>query len=128
MGSIVITEEMVARFFQLVKKEKEIEKELNQLKRQFNDYFDAKVGNSEKGEKEIGPYRLQRQIRVREGYKEEEVVRKLEELNLRDCIQYIKKPDYRKLEAAIALGLLSEGELDEYKERKFTPVITVKIK
>ncbi|KYD10322.1 hypothetical protein [Caldibacillus debilis] len=128
MGSIVITEEMVARFFQLVKKEKEIEKELNQLKRQFNDYFDAKVGNSEKGEKEIGPYRLQRQIRVRESYKEEEVVRKLEELNLRDCIQYIKKPDYRKLEAAIALGLLSEGELDEYKERKFTPVITVKIK
>ncbi|OUM92164.1 MAG: hypothetical protein BAA03_03610 [Caldibacillus debilis] len=124
----MITEEMVARFFQLVKKEKEIEKELNQLKRQFNDYFDAKVGNSEKGEKEIGPYRLQRQIRVREGYKEEEVVRKLEELNLRDCIQYIKKPDYRKLEAAIALGLLSEGELDEYKERKFTPVITVKIK
>jgi hypothetical protein len=128
MGSIVITEEMVARFFQLVKKEKEIEKELNQLKRQFNDYFDAKVGNSEKGEKEIGPYRLQRQIRVRESYKEEEVVRKLEELNLQDCIQYIKKPDYRKLEAAIALGLLSEGELDEYKERKFTPVITVKIK
>jgi len=128
MGSIVITEEMVARFFQLVKKEKEIEKELNQLKRQFNDYFDAKVGNSEKGEKEIGPYRLQRQIRVRESYKEEEVVRKLEELNLRDCIQYIKKPDYRKLEAAIALGLLSEDELDEYKERKFTPVITVKIK
>jgi hypothetical protein len=128
MGSIVITEEMVARFFQLVKKEKEIEKELNQLKRQFNDNFDAKVGNSEKGEKEIGPYRLQRQIRVRESYKEEEVVRKLEELNLRDCIQYIKKPDYRKLEAAIALGLLSEGELDEYKERKFTPVITVKIK
>lgn len=128
MGSIVITEEMVARFFQLVKKEKEIEKELNQLKRQFNDYFDAKVGNSEKGEKEIGPYRLQRQIRVRESYKEEEVVRKQEELNLRDCIQYIKKPDYRKLEAAIALGLLSEGELDEYKERKFTPVITVKIK
>ncbi|MEG6573167.1 hypothetical protein V6C31_01275 [Caldibacillus debilis] len=128
MGSIVITEEIVARFFQLVKKEKEIEKELNQLKRQFNDYFDAKVGNSEKGEKEIGPYRLQRQIRVRESYKEEEVVRKLEELNLRDCIQYIKKPDYRKLEAAIALGLLSEGELDEYKERKFTPVITVKIK
>jgi len=128
MGSIVITEEMVARFFQLVKNEKEIEKELNQLKRQFNDYFDAKVGNSEKGEKEIGPYRLQRQIRVRESYKEEEVVRKLEELNLRDCIQYIKKPDYRKLEAAIALGLLSEGELDEYKERKFTPVITVKIK
>ncbi|MBY6272496.1 MAG: hypothetical protein C6P37_04500 [Caldibacillus debilis] len=124
----MITEEMVARFFQLVKKEKEIEKELNQLKRQFNDYFDAKVGNSEKGEKEIGPYRLQRQIRVRESYKEEEVVRKLEELNLRDCIQYIKKPDYRKLEAAIALGLLSEGELDEYKERKFTPVITVKIK
>ncbi|REJ31289.1 hypothetical protein [Caldibacillus debilis] len=128
MGSIVITEEMVARFFQLVKKEKEIEKELNQLKRQFNDYFDAKVGNSEKGEKEIGPYRLQRQIRVRESYKEEEVVRKLEELNLQDCIQYIKKPDYRKLEAAIALGLLSEDELDEYKERKFTPVITVKIK
>ncbi len=128
MGSIVITEEMVARFFQLVKNEKEIEKELNQLKRQFNDYFDAKVGNSEKGEKEIGHYRLQRQIRVRESYKEEEVVRKLEELNLRDCIQYIKKPDYRKLEAAIALGLLSEGELDEYKERKFTPVITVKIK
>jgi hypothetical protein len=128
MENIVITEDMLQRFLQLTKKAKEIDKELSHLKKVFNQFFDHKIGKNEKGEWEVGNFRLQRQIRVKENLLEEQVVQKLEELNLTDCILYVKKPDPKKIEAAVTLGLLSEKALEEFTERKFTAAILVKEK
>lgn len=122
----LITEDMVEKFFELNKKAKEIEKELTQLKKTFNTYFDLAVGNYEKGALFFDSFVLQRQIRVTEKFREEETVQRLEEMQLEDCIRIEKKVDEEKLSAAMTLGLISPELLDEFKDRKYTKVITVK--
>lgn len=124
--SVSLMEEMASRFFTLNKEAKQIEDELKQLKKEFNDYFDHKAGPDQKGVLHAGNYQIQRQIRTTESYKEEEAVKKLEEANLGECLLVVKKPDKEKIEAAIKLGLLAEDYLSELTVRKMTKVVMVK--
>ncbi|MFY4776405.1 hypothetical protein [Metabacillus sp. RGM 3146] len=124
--SVSLLEEMASRFFILNKEAKQIEEELKQLKKEFNDYFDHKAGSDQKGVLKAGKYQVQRQIRTTESYQEEEAVQKLEEANLGECLLVVKKPDKEKIEAAIKLGLLAEDYLRDLTIRKITKVITVK--
>ncbi|MDM5336645.1 hypothetical protein QUF84_05295 [Fictibacillus enclensis] len=121
-----VTEEMVSRFHELNQLSKAIDAELSELKTKFNAHFDSVLGQSEKGEIRYGNYKLQRQIRKSESFHNNKTVQKLEELNLQDCIITTKQPDKQKIEAALTLGLIPYGELDECVQRKITPVIVVK--
>src|SRR5690606_48226 len=103
-----IPEELVSKYVVLNERAKEIDKELKELKKVINVYFDAKAGKNEKGEAVIGSYKVQRQVRSTENYQDEKLVQRLEELQLNDCIQIVKLPDQQKIEAAITLGLLEQ--------------------
>lgn len=125
-GEISITEEMVARYHSLNEEAKVIEKELAQLKKRFNEYFDQTVGQHAKGELLLGDYKLQRQIRRSERYIDDKAVHRLEELNMADCIQITKRPDKEKIQAAIKLGLLSAAALDDCKHHRVSEAIYVR--
>ncbi|MEB6548459.1 hypothetical protein MXL46_04975 [Heyndrickxia sporothermodurans] len=105
-----ITKEMVVQYDDLNRKKKEIEKELEKLKKAFNQYFDVAVGKNVKGELNISGYKLQRQIRKSEKFEQDETVKRLEELNMMDLIQ--RKPDEGKIKSALNLGLLKEADLE----------------
>ncbi|WP_033826740.1 hypothetical protein [Bacillus andreraoultii] len=124
----LITEDMVARFSELSKQAKEIDKELVRLKKLFNEYFDLTVGKNEKGRVSFESFILERHIRTSEKYREEETVEKLEDMNLSECVKVVKKVDEEKVSAVLTLGLLPPEVLAEYKERRHVPVITVKEK
>lgn len=120
----LITGDMLSRYQELNQKKKEIEEQLDELKKVFNHYFDISVGPNVKGEITINDYKLQRQIRTTEKYLQEETVKRLEELNLMDLIQ--KKPDEGKIKSALSLGLLKEEDLKECKMINCTQAIYVK--
>ena len=61
-----INEALVKRFFVLTEQAKEIDRELKQLKKLFNGYFDATVGPKKGGEIQFSQYILKRQIRKTE--------------------------------------------------------------
>ncbi|MED3651791.1 hypothetical protein [Heyndrickxia sporothermodurans] len=105
-----ITKEMIVQYDDLNRKKKEIEKELEKLKKAFNQYFDVAVGKNVKGELNISGYKLQRQIRKSEKFEQDETVKRLEELNMMDLIQ--RKPDEGKIKSALNLGLLKEADLE----------------
>jgi hypothetical protein len=121
-----IPEELISKYFTLSEKAKEIEKELKELKKVINVYFDETVGKQEKGESIVGDYKIQRQIRTSESYHDEKTVKKLEELNLVDCIRIIKQPDQQKINAAITLGLLGQADIEDGIVKKTTNAITVR--
>lgn len=121
-----ITEEMVERYYELQKEAKKIDKQLNDLKKVFHQYFDLKVGENQKGELLFRKFKLQRNIRVSEKFHEEKTIEKLEKLNLLDCIKTIKEPDEEKINAAISLGIVDKSEFDDCKQRKTTSAILVK--
>lgn len=123
---VSLTEETLARYFQLNKEAKAIEKELAKLKKTFNDYFDQLVGERQKGEFVLGNYKLQRQIRTSESYLPQETVQKLEALQLTDCVQIVKRPDEQKIDAAVTLGLLAPDTLEDCKVRKMSAAIYVR--
>ncbi|WAA12737.1 hypothetical protein [Fervidibacillus halotolerans] len=122
----MITEKMVETYFQLSKKAKEIERELSNLKKRFNQYFDSTVGENRKGEIVFNHYILHRQIRVLEKYQEEEAIAKLEEKNLTDFIKVVKQVDTDKIKAAIELGLVDADFLSPYKKKKYSAAFHVK--
>lgn len=115
---------MVANYHELNLKKKEIETELNELKKAFNQYFDMAVGKNARGDMIIGDYKLQRQVRVAEKYEQEDTVNRLEELNFLDLIQ--KKPDEEKIKAALHLGLLKETDLEGCIKSSTSQAIYVK--
>lgn len=115
---------MLANYHELNLKKKEIETELNELKKVFNQYFDMAVGKDTRGDMTIGDYKLQRQVRVTEKYEEEDTVNRLEELNLLDLIQ--KKPDEEKIKAALNLGLLNVTDLEGCIKTSSSQAIYVK--
>ncbi|MEH7226005.1 hypothetical protein V7112_19505 [Bacillus sp. JJ1566] len=121
-----LPEELISKYFTLSEKAKEIEKELKEMKKVLNVYFDETVGKHEKGESVVGDYKIQRQIRTSESYHDEKTVKKLEELNLVDCIQIIKQPDPQRIEAAITLGLLGQADIEDCIVKKTTNAITVR--
>ncbi|MCV9885793.1 hypothetical protein [Metabacillus halosaccharovorans] len=120
----VITREMLAHFLELQHKKKEVETEIEELKRAFNEYFDLSVGKNAKGEMVLREYKLQRQIRNSVKFKQQQTVKKLEELNLLDLIE--KKPDEEKIRSAIQLGLLHEEDLEGCKTVNTSQAIYVK--
>lgn len=121
---IILTKEMLAHYLELNKRKKEIEAELEELKKTFIQYFDESVGKNVKGEVLIRDYKLQRQIRKIEKYDQETTLRRLEELNLNDLIK--KSPDEKKIKSAIDLGILQEEELKDCKIVNISQAIYVK--
>jgi hypothetical protein len=119
-----ITREMLSHYLELSKKKKEIELELEELKKDFNDYFNESVGKNSKGELILKDYKLQRQIRKVEKYDREHTVKKLEEMNLANLIE--KRPDEKKIKSAIHLGILKEEELKDCKTMNTSEAIYVK--
>lgn len=107
----MLTRELLAHYHELSKKKKDIEYELEEMKKTFNQYFDDSVGKDVKGEVILKDYKLQRQIRKIEKFNQEMTVERLEELNLGQLIQ--KKPDETKIKAAIQLGILHEEQLKD---------------
>lgn len=121
-----ISEEDVKTYYELQKQKKEIEKQIKQFHEKFHRYFDTIAGDYQKGEIQIGEYKVQRQIRKSTIYEEEKTVELLEQLQLHDLIQIIKKPDEEKIESAITLGLIDRKQIDDCKKLKKTKVIVVK--
>ncbi|MFP7298013.1 hypothetical protein [Neobacillus niacini] len=121
-----ITDEMLVKYYELNKKKKEIELQMNELKDTFHDYFNKLVGPNNKAEITINGYKLQRQMRKVEKYKEEETVKRLEELQMNDLLQVVKKPDETKIKSAIQLGLLDERNLEDCLVTTYSPAISVK--
>ncbi|MDQ0970905.1 hypothetical protein QFZ31_000783 [Neobacillus niacini] len=121
-----ITDEMLVKYYELNKKKKEIELEMNQLKDLFQDYFNKLVGPDNKAEITLNGYKLQRQIRKIEKYNEEVTVKRLEELQMNELVQVVKKPDDAKIKSALQLGLLSESNLEGCIVTSYSPAISVK--
>lgn len=121
-----VTAEMLVKYYELNKQKKEIELEMNELKDIFHDYFNKLVGPNDKGEITINGYKLQRQVRKTEKYHEDVTVKRLEELQMNDLIQVVKKPDDAKIKAALNLGLLNEQQLEGCITTTYSPAISVK--
>jgi hypothetical protein len=121
-----LSEDLVIKFTKLNEKKKKIEKELDELKKIFHNYFDTKVGQNMKGELVINHYKVQRQVRKTEKFNDELTVNRLEELNMSDLIKLVKKPDEDKVKSALTLGFLKEGDLDGCLVRSATQAIIVK--
>lgn len=121
-----VTAEMLVKYYELNKQKKEIELEMNELKDIFHDYFNKLVGPNDKGEITINGYKLQRQVRKTEKYHEDVTVKRLEELQMNDLIQLVKKPDDAKIKAALNLGLLNEQQLEGCITTTYSPAISVK--
>ncbi|WEG14721.1 hypothetical protein PU629_10385 [Pullulanibacillus sp. KACC 23026] len=126
MGDGHVTEEMLEKFYRLNLKKKEIDSAMNELKKQFHNYFDETIGENLKGQVTVGDYKLQRQIRTIEKFNEDKTAEKLEALNLEDLL--VKKPDIEKMKAAISLGLLKEADLVDCRVVSVSPAISVTIK
>jgi hypothetical protein len=123
---LALTEEEIKRYFDLNKQKKDIEKEMNELKKKFHEVLDASFGKNEKGEVQRGHYKLQRQIRTAVGYDEQGTVKRLEDLNLGEFIIETKIPDTEKLESALKLGLVEEEDFKDHKKVRVTQSIVVK--
>jgi hypothetical protein len=121
-----ISEDLVIKYNTLNERKKEIEKELDELKKVFHIYFDSIVGKNEKGEVTVNNYKLQRQIRKSEKFNDEKTVHRLHELNMTDLIQHVPKPDEEKVKSAITLGLIKEDDLDGCLIKSASQAIVVK--
>ncbi|WP_052345722.1 hypothetical protein [Paucisalibacillus sp. EB02] len=127
MGKVLsITEEEMKRYVELNMYKKEIEQEMNELKKRFHEALDLSFGKQNKGEIRQGNYKLQRQIRSAVSYDDAGTVKQLEQLNLKEFIIETKIPDTEKLESALNLGLVEEEDFKEYKKVRVTQSIIVK--
>ena len=126
--NLLVSEEMLARYYDLNKMKKEIDAEMSQLKSNFHTYMDQFAGVNEKGEFTEGAYTLLRQIRKTDKFIEKDTIKRLEELHLDDLINVVKKPDDGKINAAIELGLLEGKELEDCRITRYTAAIAVKKK
>lgn len=120
----LITRDMLVHYDELNRKKKEVETQLEKLKKAFNQYFDTSVGENVKGEIKIGDYHLQRQIRISEKFDQDITVKRLEELNMQDLIK--KKPDEVKIRSALNLGLIKEQDLEGCIQKNASQAIYVK--
>ncbi|WP_096271824.1 hypothetical protein [Paucisalibacillus globulus] len=123
---LAITEEEMKRYVDLNKRKKEIEIEMNDLKKKFHEALDSSFGKQSKGEIRQGNYKLQRQIRSAVSYDDAGTVEQLEQLNLKEFIIETKIPDTEKLESALKLGLVEEEDFKEHKKVRVTQSIIVK--
>jgi hypothetical protein len=123
----LVTEEMVTQYYELSQRKKEIENKMEEYKKIFHHYFDNNVGINTKGQIKIGSFKLQRQIRTTEKYDEAVTVQRLEDLNLNDLIQIVKRPDEEKIKSAIHLGFLKENDIEGCRKIYSSPAISVKL-
>ncbi|WP_246941630.1 hypothetical protein [Bacillus pinisoli] len=121
-----LSEELLERYVLLIKQSKAAKEEMDKIKQVFHSYFDEQTGVNCKAEVTVGDYFIQRQIRISESYDEARTVQYLEEENLKECIQLVKRPDEQKIDAAIQLGLLNDKKINELKVSKSTQAISVK--
>jgi hypothetical protein len=121
-----ISEDLVIKYNTLSAKKKELEKELDELKKVFHIYFDNLVGPNEKGEVTVNNYKLQRQIRKSEKFNDEKTVHRLTELNMTDLIHHVPKPDEEKVKSALTLGLINEEDLEGCLIKSASQAIVVK--
>lgn len=121
-----ITKEMLIEYDRLNQSKKEIEAQMNKLKKYFHAYFDETIGVNEKGELVFDEYKLQRNIRSTTQFDEPKTIERLEELNMKDLIQVVKRPDEEKISAAINLGFINRDDLVECILEKHVPAISVK--
>lgn len=121
-----LTADMLEKYYEYNKKKKEIEVEMNHLKEVFHQYFDHQLGSNDKGEVLLGGFKLQRQVRKTEKYTEDTTIKRLEELQMKDLIQVVKKPDEAKIKSAIQLGLLKEEDLEGCLTTSTSLAISVK--
>ncbi|WP_253805453.1 hypothetical protein [Fictibacillus arsenicus] len=121
-----ISEDLVIKYNTLSAKKKELEKELDELKKVFHIYFDNLVGPNEKGEVTVNNYKLQRQIRRSEKFNDEKTVHRLTELNMTDLIHHVPKPDEEKVKSALTLGLIKEEDLEGCLIKSASQAIVVK--
>ena len=126
MNQILITSDMISRYYSLTKEKKAIEDEMNALKEVFHHFFDAHTGVNQKGELIEEGLKLQRQIRRTEKYKPEPTVKKLEDLNMKDLIDVKKIPNEEKIHASIKLGFLKEEDLEGCKIINYSKAIAIK--
>lgn len=126
--NLLVSEDMLARYYDLNRMKKEIDAEMSQLKSNFHTYMDQFAGVNEKGEITEGAYTLLRQIRKTDKFSEKDTIKRLEELHLDDLINVVKKPDDGKINAAIELGLLEGKELEDCRITRYTAAIAVKKK
>ncbi|MGV3466760.1 MAG: hypothetical protein ACO1OT_15905 [Heyndrickxia sp.] len=122
-----LTEEMMTQYFEWSQQKKEIETKMEEYKKAFHHYFDQQVGLNAKGQVKIGNYILQRLIRKTEKYDEVQTVQRLEDLQLNDLIQIVKRPDAEKIKSAIHLGFLKESDLEGCLKVYSSPAISVKL-
>lgn len=121
-----ISEDLVIKYNTLSAKKKELEKELDELKKVFHIYFDNLVGPNKKGEVTVNNYKLQRQIRKSEKFNDEKTVHRLTELNMTDLIHHVPKPDEEKVKSALTLGLIKEEDLEGCLIKSASQAIVVK--
>lgn len=121
-----INGDMLARYYQLNEMKKEVEKEMGQLKEEFNQYFDEAVGVNVRGEFAEMGYKLQRQIRKTEKFDEASTVKRLQEMQMEDLIETVRRPDKTKIHAALELGLLREDQVEDLRVRNYSQAIVVK--
>ncbi|MFD2629817.1 hypothetical protein [Oceanobacillus kapialis] len=121
-----ISEEDIKRYDILNKQKKELEQEMNRLKKKFHTYLNEEIGADKPGEIKRGNYQLKRQIRSSILYETELTLKKLEDANLHDFILVERKPDTEKIEAAIKLGLVEKEAFEDCKKVKATQAIVVK--
>ncbi|ANX11768.1 hypothetical protein ABE41_007085 [Fictibacillus arsenicus] len=121
-----MSEDLVIKYNTLSAKKKELEKELDELKKVFHIYFDNLVGPNEKGEVTVNNYKLQRQIRRSEKFNDEKTVHRLTELNMTDLIHHVPKPDEEKVKSALTLGLIKEEDLEGCLIKSASQAIVVK--
>jgi len=123
-----ITEKELKKYYNLNKQKKEIDQQLNHLKKLFHQALDKETGQNQKAEIECGQFKLQRQIRQTVSYRNDETIKKLIALNLEDFIKIERRPDKEKLEAGIKLGLVDAKEFEDYKQTRITQALIVKEK
>lgn len=126
MDNAQIHGDMLARYYDLNMMKKEIDKEMNELKATFNQFFDETVGVNLKGEIERNGYKLQRQIRKAERFNEDLTVKRLQELKMEDLIETVRLPDKTKIHAAIELGLLREDQVEDLLVRNYSKAYVVR--
>ena len=114
------------RFYNLQEMKREIEHELGELKKEFNQAFDKSVGENHSGEVIQDGYQLKRQIRKTEKFDEERTVQRLEELRMEDLIATVRRPDKAKIQAAVELGLLRADQLEDLIVRQYSKVLIAK--
>lgn len=121
-----INADKLERFYNLQEMKREIEQELGELKKEFNQAFDESVGKNQTGEFSQGGYQLKRQIRKTEKFNEEQTVHRLEDLRMGDLIETVRRPDKAKIQAAIELGLLRADQLEDLVVRHYSKALIAK--